>query len=168
MGYDWQKLPSMPAVTLAFAWLCITALPLLIAWRLNLASMLPVAVVSLMTIVLPHLYSMRGAQVPGGWQHPTPSLAAHALVALVAAFLAWWGIQQRSRAMVNYGVVCFALSVLWFYFSSIMGKLGRSFSLIMLGRCFWAEAGRWRKRAAGWSAAYRRPHELACEPLRCW
>jgi len=38
--------------------------------------------------------------------------------------------------MINYGVVCFALSVLWFYFSSVMGKLGRSFSLMLLGVLF--------------------------------
>jgi hypothetical protein len=108
-------------------------LPLLIAWRLKRASVLPVAVVSLMAVVLPHLY--RQAEGPG-WLYPSPIWAAYALVALVAAFLAWWGVQQRSRAMINYGVVCFALAVLWFYFSSIMGKLERSFSLIVLGLLF--------------------------------
>ena len=130
--YVGQKSP-MPSVTLVFAWLCITALPLLIAWRLNRASVLPVAVVSLMAVVLPHLYKQDEGP---GWQYPKPLWAAYALVALVAAFLAWWGVQQRSRAMINYGVVCFALVVLWFYFSSIMGKLERSFSLIVLGLLF--------------------------------
>ena len=67
------------------------------------------------------------------WLYPTPTLVAHALVALVAAFLTWRGVQQRSRALINYGVVCFAIAVLWFYFSSVMGKLERSFSLMMLG-----------------------------------
>src|SRR5664280_1196520 len=46
------------------------------------------------------------------------------------------GVQQRSRALINYGVVCFALAVLWFYFSNVMGKLGRSFSLMLLGLLF--------------------------------
>lgn len=128
---QWRELPPVPAVMLVILWLCITALPLLLAWRLNVASVLPVAVIALMAILLPWLYLG-----PLKLQYPLPQLASHALIALVAAFLAWWGVQQRSRAMVNYGIICFALCVLWFYFSSIMGKLGRSLGLIVLGLLF--------------------------------
>jgi hypothetical protein len=39
---------------------------------------------------------------------------------------------------VNYGVVAFAATVMWFYFSSVMDKLGRSLGLIMLGVLFLA------------------------------
>ena len=100
---------------------------------------MPVAVVLATVIVLPHLYQLEGSVHTLGHTNagfPVPRLAAHALVALVAAFFAWWGVQQASRAMVNYGVVCFALAVLWFYFSSVMGKLERSFSLMVLGVLF--------------------------------
>jgi len=128
---QWRELPPVPAVMLAILWLCITALPLLLAWRLNVASVLPVAVMALMAILLPWLYLG-----PLKLQYPLPQLASHALIALMAAFLAWWGVQQRSRAMVNYGIICFALCVLWCYFSSIMGKLGRSLGLIVLGLLF--------------------------------
>lgn len=135
----WQTKPALPTNLQVLGWLCIAVLPLLLAWRLNRQSVVPVAVVLATVIVLPHLYYLEGSVHTLGHTNagfPVPRLAAHALVALVAAFFAWWGVQQASRAMVNYGVVCFALAVLWFYFSSVMGKLERSFSLMMLGVLF--------------------------------
>jgi uncharacterized membrane protein len=133
----WQKAAPMPLGLLIFLWLCITALPLLFAWRFNRASVLPVAVGLGIAILLPHLYAHSGNdERPIAWVNAGPALAAHMLVALAAAFLTWWGVQQRSRAIINYGVVCFALAVLWFYFSSVMDKLERSFSLMMLGVLF--------------------------------
>jgi uncharacterized membrane protein len=57
-------------------------------------------------------------------------------VATVTVILAAWGVQQRSRAIVNYGVGTFALTVGWFYFASLMDKLGRSLGLIGLGIVF--------------------------------
>jgi uncharacterized membrane protein len=39
---------------------------------------------------------------------------------------------------VNYAVVAFGLSVLWFYFSNMMDKLGRSCGLMGLGVLFLA------------------------------
>ena len=136
---SWQTKPAMPINLQVLGWLCIAVLPLLLAWRLNRKSVVPVAVVLVTVILLPHLYRMSSGEGwwggPGNIQ-PTPSLPAHIWVALVAAFFAWWGVQQASRAMVNYGIVCFALAVLWFYFSSVMGKLERSFSLMMLGVLF--------------------------------
>lgn len=39
---------------------------------------------------------------------------------------------------MNYGMVAFAMAVMWFYFSSVMDKLGRSLGLIGLGILFLA------------------------------
>ena len=62
-----------------------------------------------------------------------PNLAAHALVAAFAVFLCWWGVRMASKALVNLGVVGFAVAVAWFYFSNIFDKMGRSLGLIGLG-----------------------------------
>jgi uncharacterized membrane protein len=136
--HDWASTPKMPAALLLLGWLCVAALPVLVAWRLNRSSVLPVTVALLVAVILPHLYRMSSNEYPSRWLFATPALAAHALVGLAAAFLTWWGVQQRSRALINYGVVCFAIAVLWFYFSSVMGKLERSFSLMLLGILFLA------------------------------
>ena len=67
-----------------------------------------------------------------------PSVIAYAMVALAAVFLVVWGVRNSSKALVNYGMVAFAMTVMWFYFSSVMDKLGRSFGLIGLGILFLA------------------------------
>jgi len=67
-----------------------------------------------------------------------PGLLAYAMVAAAAVFLVVWGVRNASKALVNYGMVAFALTVMWFYFSSVMDKLGRSLGLIGLGVLFLA------------------------------
>jgi uncharacterized membrane protein len=70
------------------------------------------------------------------WTSSAPNVLAYLLVAAVAILLAWWGVRSRSRAVVNYGIGMFAITVSWFYFSSLMDKLGRSLGLIGLGILF--------------------------------
>jgi len=67
-----------------------------------------------------------------------PGLLAYAMVAGAAVFLVVWGVRNASKALVNYGMVAFAMTVMWFYFSSVMDKLGRSLGLIGLGVLFLA------------------------------
>jgi hypothetical protein len=67
-----------------------------------------------------------------------PNLAAHALVAAFCVFLVWWGVHHASKALVNLGIVGFAIAVGWFYFSDIYGAMGRSLGLIGLGILFLA------------------------------
>jgi len=47
-----------------------------------------------------------------------------------------WGLLERRRERINLGVAGFALTVIIFYFSNVMDKLGRSASLIGLGVLF--------------------------------
>ncbi len=55
-----------------------------------------------------------------------------------AAGLVAWGMHERRGARVNFGMAAFAITILCFYFSSVMDKLGRSASLIGLGVLFLA------------------------------
>lgn len=54
--------------------------------------------------------------------------AAVGAVGLIA-----WGIAERRRERINLGVASFALTVLFFYFSNVMDKLGRAESLFGAG-----------------------------------
>ena len=47
-----------------------------------------------------------------------------------------WGLLERRSERINLGVAGFALTVIIFYFSDVMDKLGRSASLIGLGVLF--------------------------------
>lgn len=49
-----------------------------------------------------------------------------------------WGVREARAERINLGMAWFALTVLVFYFSSVMDKLGRSASLIGLGLLFLA------------------------------
>jgi uncharacterized membrane protein len=72
------------------------------------------------------------------WSHSEPNTITYLLVAGICVLLVWWGIHKATRALVNYGVAAFALTVLWFYFSSVMNKLANSIGLIVLGVLFLA------------------------------
>lgn len=50
--------------------------------------------------------------------------------------LAWWGASESRSERINLGMAGFGLTILAFYFSSVMDKLGRSASLIVLGLLF--------------------------------
>lgn len=65
-----------------------------------------------------------------------PTAFTYVLLAFAAAALAWWGVQQKARGVVNYAIVTFGAVVLWFYFSDLMDKLDRSLGLIGLGILF--------------------------------
>jgi len=56
-----------------------------------------------------------------------------------------WGVGEFRAERVNLGMAGFALTILCFYFSSVMDKLGRSASLIVLGVAFLAGAWFWEK-----------------------
>lgn len=61
------------------------------------------------------------------------TLIMYGLCAAGAAGLVAWGVYEKRKERVNLGVAGFAISVLFFYFDSFMGKLGRSVSLLILG-----------------------------------
>lgn len=132
--YDWAKTPAMPLFLSVLAWFWIVPVPLLAAWRLKAPALLPVAAVMVSSLVLPHLYTLRENRFGGSY--PEPNVATFVWLALLACFFAWWGVRERSRTVINYGVAAFALTVLWFYFSNVIDKLGRAFSLIVLGLLF--------------------------------
>src|SRR6266481_1937879 len=57
---------------------------------------------------------------------------------LGAAALCAWGVRVNRKLFINFGVAIFSLTVITFYFSSVMDKLGRSMGLILLGAIFLA------------------------------
>jgi uncharacterized membrane protein len=106
-------------------------------------SLVPVAVAIAFSIPLPwcqrvwtEYYNYGNSH--GSYVRNEPNLAAHALVAAFAVFIIWWGVHQASKALVNLGIVGFAVAVGWFYFSDIYDKVGRSLGLIGLGILFLA------------------------------
>jgi hypothetical protein len=133
----------LPLGLRTWGWVDIAVLPLLFAVFKFRKSVVPVAAAIGFSIALPWCMRIQTQHFDNGTFHNTytysvPNLAAHALVAAFAAFIIWWGVRQASKALVNLGMVGFALAVGWFYFSSIFDKVGRSLGLIGLGILFLA------------------------------
>src|ERR1035438_7610816 len=60
----------------------------------------------------------------------------YAWCALGAAAMVAWGIYEFRAERINLGMAGFALTIVFFFFSSVMDKLGRSASLMALGILF--------------------------------
>jgi uncharacterized membrane protein len=134
--HDWANTPALPVHLTVFGWSVMLA-ALLLAWLAKRDALVPVAVVLLVAMILPHCYGQREASNGlGPLNALQPTFTAYLLVAALACFIAWWGVRERSPALINYGIIAFALIVLWFYFSSIIDKLDRAVSLILLGVLF--------------------------------
>ena len=94
----------------------------------------------------------------------TPSsahgLATYGLGALGAIGLIAWGLHEARPGLIHLGLAGFALTVLCFYFSTVMDKLGRAASLAGLGVLFSWVAGCWKRPAdACWPGSKRVRHE---------
>jgi uncharacterized membrane protein len=122
-------------------------------WFLDRKSWAPVLVVAAMAWALPWAQTNFVEKTVGRtWSHSEPNVLAYALPAAAAVFLVWWGIRNLAKPIVNYGMVAFALIVMWFYFASVMDKLDRSLGLIGLGILF---------LAGGWALEYTRRRIVA-------
>ena len=141
-----------------WSWLAIAAVPLVIAAFKGHKGLLPIAAAVGFAEALPWCLHVKTSYYTyangyrGSYSTSEPNLAAHALVAAFAVFLIWWGVQLASKALVNFGIVGFAVSVGWFYFSNIFDKVGRSLGLIGLGILF---------LAGGWALELMRRRLLA-------
>jgi Predicted membrane protein (DUF2157) len=116
---------ASPAVN-AVGWTTAIGLPLIVAVALRRIDAWPNVVAAVWTLVLFRLrFDLGDISLYAWW-----ALGATALVA--------WGVRDGRSERVNMGAVIFAATVIAFYFSEVMDKLGRSASLIGLGVLFLA------------------------------
>jgi uncharacterized membrane protein len=129
--------PRLPLSLHIAVWLVVLAVFAATGW-FHRASLLPLAATLAWAVILP--YSRHSVVLGDGTKSPysmwDETWVTYLLTAGLAAFFAWYGVRQRSRLLINLGSIGFGATVLWFYFSSVMDKLGRSFSLIALGLLF--------------------------------
>ncbi len=98
-------------------------LPLLLAWWLRRRAAVTNALAAAWILVL-------------GLISPNAKLTPYVWAALASLGLIAWGLQEARRERINLGILGFGLTVLFFYFSNVMDKLGRSASLMGLGLLF--------------------------------
>ena len=74
--------------------------------------------------------------VESGLHYGIRIIGPYAWSGLASLALIAWGMMEARRERINLGIFGFGLTVLAFYFSEVMDKLGRSASLIGLGLLF--------------------------------
>jgi hypothetical protein len=137
----------LPFSTRFFAWIAIAAIPLIIAAFHGHRGLIPIAAAVVYSMLLPWCFDTivdhyNYSSYSTTYIHTEPNFLAPMLSAAFAVFLCSWGVRVTSRALVNFGIVCFAITVVWFYFGShIFTALGRSLGLVSLGILFLA--GSW-------------------------
>ncbi len=152
-----------------WAWTALAVLPLAIAAFHGHKGLVPTSLAVVYSIALPWCYrswteSFNYANgMTRAYTRTEANLAAHALVAAFGLFVCWWGVRMASKALVNLGIVGFAIAVAWFYFSNVFDKVGRSLGLIGLGVLFlaggWALEKMRRRIVAGIDSGDRTTQE---------
>ncbi|HVE79881.1 MAG TPA: DUF2157 domain-containing protein [Gemmatimonadaceae bacterium] len=117
-----------PGGALAFGWTVAMLLPLAVAVAFRGKDAWLNVVAALWAVAVVLVSGSDGAAYRRG-----PGLAVYALCALGAAGLVAWGVREQRAERINLGLAGFTITVLGFYFSSVMDKLGRSASLVTLG-----------------------------------
>jgi len=143
MNDGWRSWSStqtfIPFSTLFWSWTAIAAVPLAIAAFKGHWGLIPPASTILFAVALPwcqHVEAVNNGSGAGKYTISEPNLAAYALAAAFAVFIIGWGMRRASPALVNLGIVFFAVAVGWFYFSTVFGSVGRALGLIGLGILF--------------------------------
>ena len=133
-GWWSQNRTPVSALFQITSWAIAICAPLALAFALRKRAAWTTAVAAAWVLVI-GTFSTRdeGANLPiYAWNKLGPYFwAGVGALAMVA-----WGLAERRRERINLGVAGFALTVIIFYFSNVMDKLGRSVSLIGLGVLF--------------------------------
>lgn len=116
-----HPLPLVAGLTGAVGWAVALGLPLGVAVVLRRAAAWPAALAAVWVLVLILLRF-----VPGG-------VFEYVWWGVGAVGLATWGVVEKQTERINMGSAILAVTILTFYFSRVMDKMGRSASLMGLG-----------------------------------
>ena len=127
--------PMLPVATLVVGWTVALAAPLALAWFLRGRAAWIMSVWTVWACALILCASHSSSMKDKSEYHRSLgfTLTLYALCAIGAASMVAWGLYDKRKERLNLGIAGFAISVLYFYFDSFMGKLGRSASLLILG-----------------------------------
>jgi hypothetical protein len=117
---------ALPRELYALGWTTALALPLILAVGLRRRAAWPNVLAMLWVLVLLNLHALTG------------ELSLYAWWAAGGIAMAAWGVSDGRVERINMGSAIFAATIVAFYFSTVMDKVGRSASLIGLGLLFLA------------------------------
>jgi len=132
--FSWRTRNDLPA-HLQIIFYCAAYLPVLIAAILDRKKASGWIVGAAIWVYGLRIASLRGTS---RYVLGEPTVWMYLWLALGAAALCAWGVRVNRKLFINFGMAIFSLTVITFYFSNVMDKLGRSMGLILLGAIFLA------------------------------
>ena len=128
--------PPLPALLRSLGWMMALGGPLALALWLRGRAAWTNALAAVWVVVLGTMHPSHQARTHSLLLYIWDELGPYVWCAAGALGMVAWGLMERRRERINLGVAGFALTVMIFYFSNVMDKLGRSASLIGLGVLF--------------------------------
>ncbi|MCP9848397.1 DUF2157 domain-containing protein [Cyanobium sp. Morenito 9A2] len=108
----------------SLAWLVAIGAPLLLAFGLSRRAAWPMGLATAWVLT------------PTFFIHPAGRLFPYIWWVIGSLLMVGWGLREARLERINLGAVFFAVTLVAFYFSEVMDKLGRSASLVGLGALF--------------------------------
>ena len=135
-GYRFRSASPVPLGLAAVGWTLALGLPLLLAVFLRGRA----AALHFLAAVWVWLLGTTGSNAESAQlslpRYTWNELGAYFLCGMGSVGLIAWGLRESRKERINLGCAGFAITVLVYYFSDVMDKLGRSESLIGLGLLF--------------------------------
>jgi uncharacterized membrane protein len=131
----WGRASQASTGMLALGWTMAYALPLAIAFALRRRAAWVAALAAVWVLVLgvwPDRSEAGGTALAYFWHQ----LGIYLWCLLGSVGLVAWGLYEERKERINLGVAGFAITVITFYFASVMDKLGRANTLMGLGVLF--------------------------------
>jgi hypothetical protein len=132
----WRELPAAPHEIKVVGWCIAIGAPLLVALILRGRASWMNAVSAVWVLLIGTIHSTNSGGGRSLLSFSWDSLGGYILAGLGALGLVAWGFVEKRSERINLGIAGFALTVIVFYFSDVMDKLGRSASLIGMGILF--------------------------------
>lgn len=133
MDHTWHR-GGLPPTMQAIGWTTAFALPLLLAWWSRGPAVRWNIVAAIWVVVLASTAAPAAQSLP--MAHFWRELGPYLMWTIGSIGLIAWGLHEARKERINLGIAGFALTVIGFYFSTVMDKLGRSTSLIGMGLLF--------------------------------
>jgi len=135
MPHRWYWGSEMPGGLEVVGYLVGFLLPMLLAMKLRGNASWMNAVATSWVVVLALLPNGANNN-ESGLRYGVREIGPYIWCGVAALGLIWWGIKEARRERINLGTLGFGITILTFYFSEVMDKLGRSASLMGLGLLF--------------------------------
>lgn len=130
-----KKIP-LPGSYALLGWTAALLLPLSLAWWLRRKESWMNLIATLWVLILGAVSLPRPPGEENLLHYVWREMGPYGVCLLGSIGWIAWGVKETRKERINLGVAGFALTVLSFYFSSVMDKLGRAASLMGLGVLF--------------------------------